>query len=383
MKPIDMNSSEKQISALFLVLSDLHFGPHPMSEGLPPLLESSFRAKANERVTNFFDNHCIGHDVEILAMLPEYLKVCLQRYAQRGFSRANFDACLLLGDLVTYPDGRAFNFLKQYLGNGFSSKESGLGISLDGLKFLPNQITAIPGNHDKLLRRNLSAFNAELSTILQGSQPLRGCLSKKGTFEGRDFIILQADANVYATQDFMLDLDSVNYLAKGNITKELIESINKQLEDQFPKSCDVSRLNDSRIILLIHYAIDHKEVRGSSKSRLQRWGLSVDELISLECEGVDSLLESINPRVDLVLHGHWHIPHIYRRTVPIISAGSTSQKDNAENGFFTLAFDTDGNLFADHHIWRDGTFQLDKTRSRYIDFVEKVPGRADAVKKTI
>jgi 3',5'-cyclic AMP phosphodiesterase CpdA len=377
-----MRNFDKPVSAVFLVLSDLHFGPHPLSEGLAPVLETPFRGKVSDLITKFFEGHCVAHDLEILTMLPEYLQSCIQRFQRKGFRKGGFNACLLLGDSATFPDARSYNFLLRYLQDGYTSKEAGLGISLDGLQL--TRVIGIPGNHDKLLETDLVTYNRNVDPLIP-SQPEGRCTAESVHIGDRKFVFLRVDANVYGNKRGMIDLSARNYLAKGEVTSNLIKSALDMIDStafnevEGESSDDqLSRFEKTRIIMLVHYAVDHKEVRANSQSSWQRRGVTLDEMLPHECDGINFLLDAVADRVDLVLHGHWHIPHIYRRGIPVISAGTSSQKDNHENSFFTLAFDTVGDLYVDHHVWKDGAFAWDKTKSRYIGLTRKTRRRTTA-----
>src|SRR2546423_592150 len=154
--------------AIFVVLSDMHFGADLLSEANGTLLDVPFWLRfVDSDVKRFFDTRCAAHDLAILKSLPRYLKQLLLEYRKAGFPGEAFDMCLLLGDQATVPTGSAYQFLREYLtSNSYRTGDSELMHICSGLNISPNKLVAIPGNHDKLLHKDLDVYQDEFLKAL-------------------------------------------------------------------------------------------------------------------------------------------------------------------------------------------------------------------------
>src|SRR5690349_20881243 len=104
-------------TAAILVLSDLHLGDDfGGSVEIPPLDSTPWaRLFGLPTLERFIANRCIPHDTGILRSLPLYLPRVLADLRRQGHESGKFDACLLLGDLVTWPGEESYQLLRQYL----------------------------------------------------------------------------------------------------------------------------------------------------------------------------------------------------------------------------------------------------------------------------
>ena len=156
------------IETMFLVLSDLHFGPdlyEPPEMALLSLSGMLGWVAKDTTVRNAFVKQCAGHDIACVKKLPFYLRFLISEAKNQGFERDTFDLCLLLGDQVTIPDARSYKFLRQYLTQQeYSTSDGYVDYRCSGLGLMGQQILAIPGNHDKLLRTNLDIYDREFNT---------------------------------------------------------------------------------------------------------------------------------------------------------------------------------------------------------------------------
>ena len=105
-------------------------------------------------------------------------------------------------------------------------------------------------------------------------------------------------------------------------------------------------------ILVVHYAVDTPRVAGNNQ-RLRELGMPH------ECIALDGLVDELRSHLNLVLHGHLHVPKIYvHRGVPVVSATTTTQK-NGNQGFFVLTFSEAGDVRVAHHKWLQTGFLPD------------------------
>jgi 3',5'-cyclic AMP phosphodiesterase CpdA len=149
-----------------LILSDLHFGSHLLREAeIPPLQFPWWKHMLAPAIRRYMETRCKAHDIAIVMQLPLYLKRLLgQLRREEGFKKQEFDFYFFLGDLSTYANGASYSFLRDYISNR-TYVASGL-TRISALNIPTDKIVMIPGNHDKMLRRNLDIFGRELATPL-------------------------------------------------------------------------------------------------------------------------------------------------------------------------------------------------------------------------
>lgn len=363
--------------AVFVVLSDLHFGDDLMREAEGPLPSVPWWLRALDYdVKCFFEKRCSAHDIGILKTLPRYLKSLfsdLRRSGYSGHDGKDFDLYLLLGDHSTRPTGSSYRFLREYLtAKRYVTGSSDLRHSCAGLRIDPSILVMIPGNHDKLLLTNLDFYHNEaLKPIGLPAQPKMGdCWLTLRSIGARKFLFVLVDASKYAATNDRLDLSCHEHLAGGEISSRLKASIVSKIE-RLTKGISVDGVDGrdydaATRILVVHYAVDTRKVSGLSQ-----------ELNALilphDCKGLDELVNELSHVFHLVVHGHLHKPMIYRQgSVPVISATTTTQR-GGDNGFFLLKFLASGEIAAEHHRWLSTGFLLD-SRSE----LNQLVGRASA-----
>jgi 3',5'-cyclic AMP phosphodiesterase CpdA len=362
------------IHAAILILSDLHFGADFEREAEidPPQMPDWPGAKyIAPKARRFFEDKCKSHDMAIVKILPRYLKRVL-----RDLNRTKFDFVLLLGDLATYANGGSYSFIGQYLKE--EKYEYKTGKYITGLKTIHNgELIAIPGNHDKLLRKNLDLFHAKfLLPYGPRPQPQESFFVSRN-LNGLEFLFILVEASKYASEDFKLDISALSHLAGGEITDHLKADIKgKFAEVKKGQQVDKAKLDNfelARKILLVHYAVDERMVLGPFPR--------VQELaVSHRCEGLYELIKDLSLSLDLVLHGHLHCPRIYNHYgVPVISATTTTQIGGA-NGFYVMKLLASGDMVFNHHKWNENGFKDDETAELNVRIARTPPPGSDATR---
>jgi len=349
------------LDAAILLLADLHLGTSYLDQShrTPIDFPNALRLlKLGGRFQRFFRKQCKAHNQSILTALPGYLAAQLQAFRDREqYRQFEFDGYLLLGDLVTWPDPSAFSFLGDYLTqyeltvSVQSRNERRPGLHLPIAKLL-----AIPGNHDKLLRTDLSLFNNSVSKRLNIAPAVKnGVLLREWQVGPRRVLILTVEASAYAETQLTVGKRATSHLARGNISEPILEQARK-IKDQLE-----SERGKAWRILVIHYAIDFK--RATDMSLRQAL---LNSLVPHECDGVERLFDSLGPEaIDCAIHGHLHIPRLYVfKGVPVVSVASASQLNAKPNGFHILKFMNNGNVIAEHHVWTPAGFDRDPDPSR-------------------
>jgi hypothetical protein len=351
--------------AVFVVLSDLHFGRELLEHdvSLPPL---SFPRVLRylgwrRKIAKFFARRCVTHDPAIVKILPYYLEYVRSLLREEGYHRDQFDLFLLPGDQVTWADFQSFELLGDYL---FLDRCTSAGFSCRGLKLSPPVVSVVPGNHDKLLRADLDIYEQSLIRRLH----LNEGPGKSGVYltsilvGGHDFVFVLVDTNVYDQTPMTLRPRMTRFLAKGAVTKEQIAAARTKLDTLAAHGqVDAAQVSDYRSatkILVAHHAFDGASVSGVP-------GLG-DLVVPHDSEGLDELLRALRDDVDLAVHGHLHTPSLYQRHgVPVVSAGTATQRagEIGHNGFFLLKFYPSGQIAAEHHVWAGTNFRPDKSCS--------------------
>ena len=345
----------------FVLLADLHFGDDFDREAeLPPIEHTrlSTLLRAVSPANRFFARNCIAHDLAVVGALPRYLTKLFVEARQRGFQGDTFDQFLLLGDIVTWPSQRSFTFARQYLSQDEYSPLEGVGHTR-GLKIPAASVVTVPGNHDKLMSSDLDNYHRLFAGPLSGAaypNPRRSHMVSR-RIKNREVLFIILDANIYPVDALSLKASCRNHLARGSVAGEMIAEVRSkmtQLKDRV--SVDEAELHDfegATKILILHYAADHRAV-------WQRATPPANLLLPHTCRGVGSLVESLKQDLDVIVHGHLHVPRIYRfHGVPVVSVPSMSQR-GARNGFYVLRF-VDGDIRADYHQWARTGFAFDQS----------------------
>jgi len=356
------------IQTMFVVLSDLHFGRDLYDPPELPLINFSPVVKwlnKEESVSRYFEQKCLGHSIACVKKLPRYLQYLFRAAQDEGYEGNSFDLFILLGDQATIPDGQTYQFLRGYLTQDkYETHDADGGFYCAGLGLRPEQILAIPGNHDKLLRRDLDLYNFEFTTKLglQDQVAPRGCTVVTREYRNREFVFVLLDASNYAAQELTLDSTSPGHLASGKLTKELYQQMGDKLRTlKEGRKVDHAQLRGSYMeatkILLVHYAVSLRKVIGVVRPS--------ETVVPHDCEGLgESVAKLLTEfQIGMVLHGHLHSPALYNHDgVQVIAATTTTQQD-AKNGFFLLKVFDNGELRAEHHVWNGAAFAADPAGS--------------------
>lgn len=357
------------IHTMFVLLSDLHFGRDLVEqEAELPLIAYSRLVqwqKAETIVRDFFESRCTGHNLLCVKRLPRYLKFLLEQARDEKYKRDHFDLYILLGDQVTIPDEKSYSFLCHYLENySYVSEDADSRYECRGLDIHnpAEMLVAIPGNHDKLLRTDLSFYNQYFEKALRLPYEVQRqrCAVVSRDFNGQDFVFLLVDASSYAAQDLILDTDCRKHLACGKVTEELRNDVREKLDALRAKYNEggTHRYEKAIKILLVHYAIDIRRVLGQ--------GVEVENLIlPHECDGIEKLCGELASKYgfNLGVHGHLHAPALYVCNGMQVVADTTSTQNAGSNGFYLLKFFDTGEMRAEYHSWNGAAFALDPNRS--------------------
>jgi hypothetical protein len=346
--------------AIFVVLSDLHFGAEfNRPAELPTLYAPGILNCLAPKIRSYFERACNSHDIGILISLPMYLKKLRRYLVADGYPNTDFDLYLVLGDLATYTNGASYVFLREYLTNHYYPP---VGYSIcPGMAIPPERLVVIPGNHDKLLCRDTSIYFSQFVNPLNlpnGPTPQRSLFLSR-LIAGIEFLFILLDANIYATKDKCLDRSCFKHVAKGEVSDALFVEVSSKLKKlRSGDSVDNIKLSnyESAIkILLVHYAVNPLSVHG--------YLLPPSELIlPHDCPHLDELVGSLRSDLRLVVHGHLHHPKIYNvQGVQVVSATTTTQLSKGKNGFFLLKFFASGDIRAEHHRWERNGFVIDPT----------------------
>lgn len=355
------------IESIFLVLSDLHFGrDFHLPPELPPL-EIMRMAKwfgKGKELTDFVEHNCGGHSFECVGMLPYYVNSLLRDVRENeGYVDEehddSFDLCVLLGDQATVPDPQSYTFLWQYLTQ--TRYTTAFEIGCRGLGLAKDKILAVPGNHDKLLRSNLDIYHQAFTEKLGVPRVDPGkCVLVHRRIWQHEFLFLLIDPSVYApkNEELIFDLRCRDHLACGRVTPELSKEIKQKLNairqgdhvDGVKLPC---RYDDAIKVLLVHYAVDGSQLKGRPT-----WG---ETLLPHECIGLDKLVADLKTdfKFSLALHGHLHVPGLYRYHGVHVAAATTTSEKKGPNGFFVLKLLDTGEIRAEHHRWTGKTFAPD------------------------
>jgi calcineurin-like phosphoesterase family protein len=361
----------------FLVLSDLHFGVDFLREAeIDPLQTPRLLKYLAPKVRHFFEVRCKAHDMGILLVLPSYLKKVLRSLRQQGFERATFDLALLLGYLATYANGSSYTFLREFLTEDLFKDSSGK--HRKGIGGLHNgDVVVIPGNHDKLLRKNLDLYHDKFCSSLGiDHQPTpQSSFFTSRTMNGEEFLFVLIEASNFAPEDSKLDFGALAHLASGRISAQLRREVLGKFQTikkaGIVDKAHVRDFSKARKILVVHYAVDDRVVLGPTP-------LPQELVVSHHCDGLDSFVEELADNLHFVLHGHLHRARIYNHCgVPIISATTTTQVDG-ENGFFVIKFLASGDIVPEHHKWNSNGFTLDDST----DLKARITRSRDPIVKT-
>jgi predicted phosphodiesterase len=294
-------------------------------------------------------------------VLPRYLLSVLVNLKTRGLRGPDWSGYLFLGDQVTWPSYGALEFLLSYVTQEQVKDHDQIGDYVcPGLKLKRDQIIAIPGNHDKLMRSDLSIYHEQFSIPAElppFPQPRRSYFVSR-QFDNIEFLFVLVEASVFADTETEghLTLSSLKHLACGSLIDSLQDEIHSGLrhvrEGRQVDEASVFSFDRCIKVLVVHYAPDVLAVTGAAP------GVR-DLIVSHACDGLAALVESLKGQIDLVVHGHLHAPWVYAiGGIPIISVGSVSQRGQ-ENSFCLLLAREGGELAVEYHKWTGTGFALD------------------------
>ena len=328
------------VETVFAVLSDFHFGNDLHEAPEVQLLNIPITYKdTTEKITRYFAAQCRGHEISCVKRLPRYLKTLLEELKDQGYQGKTFDLFVLLGDQSTLANEQSYRFLCEYLSQeSYQTTDGYMTYRCSGLEIAPSQLLAIPGNHDKLLRKDLNLYHNEFTHWLnlpERLQPQRSSLSVR-RFWGREFVFISIEPSIYCNEDLTLDGDTRKHLARGAVSKLLAEDVRTKLallKQNRKLSADVrleGSFSDAMKIMLVHYAVDLNQFDSG-------WAALV---LPHECEDLGALVTALKEefQLSLVLHGHLHQPLVYNQGgVQVISATTATRVDkNGKTGFFLL-----------------------------------------------
>jgi predicted phosphodiesterase len=363
------------VETAILLLSDLHFGNDlPEAAGTQLLNVPA----AFTKVTPYFEARCKGHHAPCVTRLPRYLKVLLSGLKEEGHPGEKFDLLILLGDQSTLTHERSYKFLREYLTQeDYTTRDEYGGVhSCKGLHMDPSGILAVPGNHDKLLRKSLDLYHEEFSRKAKIKEEVRPqmCSIAVKSLAGREFIFILVEPSVYCKQDLKLGSDFRSHLAAGKVSEKLLEDVKIKLgmlreHGKLDAELKLStKFNDAMKVLLVHYAVDES-----------RFPSGLDEMIvPHQCDGLGDLVNMMREEYDLslALHGHLHHPLLYNfNGVQVVSATTATRADKpGKTGFFLLKVLDSGTIRAEHHVWTGVDYTPDPDKSLTRD-VGRLPRR--------
>jgi hypothetical protein len=352
-----------KLKSALLFVSDLHLGPslREETEILPLDWASWIRLFGMlDDLDVFFTRHCASHNKAIVKALPRYLRSVLDKMQRhQGYARDTFDQCVFLGDLVTWPNPDAFSFFNEYVTRDRWVPAEGHS-PIAGLDFKHDeqhrQVTVIPGNHDKLLRQNLSLFDVhvrkplDLETIApQGATIIRRRVAHN------DFAFLAIDASNYTrAPELRVDRSARRHLAAGHVSDELLDQVTKL-------AAELKGTPGIRV-LLIHYPVDF-----STASTLG--GALCNRLFPHDVKDIEKLLAAIPAgAIDFAAHGHLHNPGIYSHGgMSVLSVGTTFQLNSPVNDFYVVTVSETDQIRAEHHVWTKTGFRKDPVLSKRLN----------------
>lgn len=311
------------------------------------------------KLQKYLQHRCAAHNIAIIKHLPRYLKRLLEDMHGIGYSSETFDLYVLLGDLVTWPNQRAFSFLREYLtSRRYETGDDELRHVCACLDIPPQKLVMIPGNHDKFFQTSLDMYHAQVTRRLglpQEPKP-RECYFQSRKIGGIELLFILVDASVYAERQLKIDRSCRDHFASGyinpSVTSDIFQKLMMLKQGQDVDDARLDRYSDATKILLIHYPVDLQIAGGGAESLKNL-------VLPHECRGIRELMDKTASELSLVIHGHLHVARLYRQWgVPVVSVDTTCQKGGS-NGFFVLKIFDSGEIIAEHHRWRGTGFLLD------------------------
>jgi predicted phosphodiesterase len=278
-----------------------------------------------------------------------------------GYRKEQFDLFVLLGDLATWADQPTYEFLTNYLcANEVQESDSLSTHKVRGLAISQERLIAIPGNHDKMLRRDLSLYFEGFTrrTGLPDAPQPQQCYLVSKTIDDREMLFIQLEASIYGEEALRLDTAAIGLLARGKVTVAARDEIDRKLtalkSGETVDSAEISSYANAWKVLVVHYSPDILATTGKRDP--------AELVIPHECAGLSELVRELRDDIHVVLHGHLHYPAVYNlHGVPVVSVGTVTQlcREPRKNGFFLLKCFESGEVLTEHHVWHGTGFLQD------------------------
>lgn len=340
--------------ACFLHLSDLHLGRSFADVG----------GKDRNVTRAYVDGGRLrmqSHDSMMLIGLASELMLLRAKVQQRfavawgsTLSRPDaFDRVIVSGDISTEAtDESRFTFAFEYLtgrvpisSDRVYSHQSHVGLSLD-----PRRLLCVPGNHDKLHEPTLKRYNSAFSNTPTACNYVTfvRCVGQVVVFVGMD-------SNEYAD----------GTIARGEIDDERFAWLSRTLTELEVAGLTVG---DDRLTadecksatrcLVLHHHVASLDAGRDLLARLKQPFVRHTTVL----KGADKLLDLIRDRIDIVFHGHEHLPLCFRETrsgALVISAGTTSEwtRKPFHNSFYVVTLLEDRTVEVEEYQWNGTAFK--------------------------
>jgi len=306
----------------------------------------------------FFRLGCAPHAVNVIQKLQSALNEILNE-----LDKDRFDLYLVLGDNVTWPDDSSFEFARDFLWGLESVSDSYMGTKNECqcLQIPTEKLILIPGNHDKMLRRDLQLYHK----FLRQHPNEKECYFVSKRVREQEFLFVTVDVSRYTLMpELTVDLsaDCLGCLAAGEIKPDLIATIEAKLA-ALRKGAEVDQASLENYEAATKILVTHYALIDSLLTRMT----PMEWLIPGGCIGSE-LLAEIGHHFDFAIHGHRHKPKLYRfpntnrndkfaRALPVISVGTATQRtsgfkrEDDTKGFYVISFLESSEIHAQHYHW--------------------------------
>ena len=339
--------------ACLLHLSDLHLGESFEDAGGPH--RKTVRALLDDGSLRMQ-----SHDTRILLVLPlELARVASavrRRFSEAWGNQLNrshaFDRVVVSGDIsIDATDEARFAFAFRYLTAEVpvSTGRMYSGQSFVGLEIDQGWLLCVPGNHDKLRERKLTRYASVFSNAPAPLNYVSVVRSLDNTI-----VFLGLDSNEYGD----------GTIARGEIDDERFAWLVKTFRQLETNGLTVGSTtitpdeyaNAWRVLVLHHHVVSLNAAR-SIAGRVKQLFTAQTTVLN----GADRLIELIRNQIDIVLHGHEHLPVCFREPTVyaiIVSAGTTSEWSGTPyaNSFYVITFYDDRTVDIEEHVWTGSGF---------------------------
>jgi hypothetical protein len=228
------------------------------------------------------------------------------------------------------------------------------------------------------LRNSLLLYNNEFTAALGLKEHVEAqrCTLAVKIFGAREFIFILIDPSTYSETDLTIDKHWRNHLASGRVSKELTEDVRTKLtllRDHRALGTDIkleATFSSAIKILLVHYPVDETKFTSGLEGLVLPHG----------CEGIGELVNMLKSEfhLDMVFHGHLHVPMLYNYNgVQVVSVSTSTRVDDGhETGFYLIKVFDSGNVVAEHHLWNGINYTPDPNRALSKDLGYFPPSKA-------